>query len=315
MNTEQFANVKQVISDELRFKSKLAIGENAYASLKLKNRLADFWEIGGAAMTGAAAAQSTVVASTFFAPTGLAALFSFGAAVTPVGWIVAAAVLSGGTVVGIRRWVSKQTGDRVSVIPKFINTPIDVLAIDLFELIASLSLKVAEVDGRISHDEHSFISKYFVSSWGYDSEYVKASLAVIEENLSELEIAQLAQTFAQFSKANPDCNYQEMTKDVLALIQDVIEADSFVDVREEAALRNIQQIFEEIGRPLLHVKAAKIADDMTQAIQKSSAAILNSNTLNRSLDGVHALTEGVKNLAGDSIQSGKTLIHSILKKK
>ncbi|MBR7799006.1 TerB family tellurite resistance protein [Undibacterium fentianense] len=307
-------NVKQVISDELRFKSKLAIGENAYASLKLKNRLADFWEVGGVAMTGAAVAQSTVVASTFFAPTGLAALFGIGAAVTPVGWIVAAAVLSGGTVVGIRRWVSKQTGDRVSVIPKFINSPIDVLAIDLFELIASLSLKVAEVDGRISDDERSFIRSYFVSAWGYDCRYVEASLSVIEENLSQLEMAKLAQTFAEFSKANPDCNYQEMTKDVLALIQDIIEADSIIYEHEELALREIQQIFEEKGRHLLRAKAAIFADDLSQAILKNSSVVLSSSAMNRSLNRVSVLKDGAKRIADNSLTRGKGLINSILKK-
>lgn len=96
METSPFSEVTQVIAEQLRFKAKLAIGENAYTTLKLKNKLADFWEISGAVGTGAAVAQSTVIASTFFAPGGLVGLLGLGTAVTPIGWVIGAAVISGG---------------------------------------------------------------------------------------------------------------------------------------------------------------------------------------------------------------------------
>ena len=58
---------------------------------------------------------------------------------------------------------------RVEVIPKFINTPIDVLAIGLFDSIAPLSLKVAAADGKISPEELEVIKSYFVEGWGVRS--------------------------------------------------------------------------------------------------------------------------------------------------
>ena len=117
--TEQatpFDGVKLVVSDALKFKGKLAIGENAYASLRHANAVRKYWDLFGAVGGGAAVAKSGLVAS------------ALGAASTPVGWVVAAAVVSGGAWYGVMRMLNGASDSRVTVIPKFINTPIDVLA-------------------------------------------------------------------------------------------------------------------------------------------------------------------------------------------
>jgi hypothetical protein len=248
MELDQFANVKAVILEPLKFKSKLAIGEDAYGTLRLKNKLADFWEVFGGFGSGAAVAQSTLVAKTFFAAHGLLGLIGLGTAVTPVGWVVAASVLSGGAVIGVRRFISTAKGERVTIIPKFINTPIDVLAINLFDLIAPLALKVAAVDGQITDDERIWIKNYFVKEWGYDPLFLEAGCKIIESNLDDFLIKEIASKLAEFSEANPDCNYAVMTKDLMDFLRGVMEADGKIDEREEFALEKVDGIFKENGR-------------------------------------------------------------------
>jgi tellurite resistance protein len=279
MKTAQFDHVTQVIADQLRFKAKLAIGENAYTTLRFKNKLADFWEISGAVGTGAAVAKSTVVASTFFAQGGLVGLLGLGTAVTPIGWVLAAAVISGGAVLGVRRWLGDATSDRVTVIPKFINTPIDVLAINLFDLIAPLAFKVAFVDGKITDDERACIQHYFIKEWGYDPEFVAAGMVVIEQSLEDFSIQELTKTFAEFSKANPDCNYQKMTEDLVAFSQRVVEADGIIDEREELALEKIESIFIETGRIFTKENLQKISDSVSDSVKRGSDAVRQSDTL------------------------------------
>jgi hypothetical protein len=91
-----FGEVERVVADPVRFKLRLRVGEDAYASLRLKKNVFRLWDLVSWGGTKAAAASSKIVATTFFAPSGLAALLGFGTAVTPVGWVIAAALGSAG---------------------------------------------------------------------------------------------------------------------------------------------------------------------------------------------------------------------------
>ena len=85
-----FGNIDTIVAEPLNFKAKLAIGEDAYTSLKVKNAAYQAWEVAGVATTAVVVAKSSVVASTFFAPTGFLAAIGIGTAVTPIGWVIAA---------------------------------------------------------------------------------------------------------------------------------------------------------------------------------------------------------------------------------
>ena len=157
-----FQDIETIVSEPLNFKAKLAIGEAAYTSLKLKNAVVQAWDVAGVATTAAVVTKSSVVATTFFAPTGFMAALGIGTAVTPIGWVIAAGVVTGGAWMGVTRYLKKASASRVTVIPNFINTPLDVLALGLFDLLAPLALKVAEVEGRIDNPERKLINTYFV---------------------------------------------------------------------------------------------------------------------------------------------------------
>ena len=146
---DSFQDIDRIVVEPLKFKVKLAIGEDAYTSLRVKNAVVQAWDVAGVATTAAVVAKSSVVASTFFAPTGWLAALGIGTAVTPIGWVVAAGVLTGGAWFGITRHLKKASASKVTVVPKFINTPLDVLALGLFDLMAPLALKVAAVDGCV----------------------------------------------------------------------------------------------------------------------------------------------------------------------
>lgn len=245
---EWFQDIETIVSAPLCFKAKLAIGEDAYTALKVKNAVVQAWDVAGVATTAAVVAKSSVVASTFFAPTGFWAALGFGTAVTPIGWVIAAGVVTGGAWFGITRHLKSASANRVTVVPKFINTPLDVLALGLFDLLAPLAMKVAEVDGRIEESKRTLIRQYFTREWGYDPKFVDAGTNYIESTLDQLSIKQLAQTMAEFASENRDCNFKLMSREILGFLRNIAEVDGGLNQQDEAAIAKIETIFNSATR-------------------------------------------------------------------
>jgi len=248
-NDVLFKDTDAVISEPLKFKAKLAIGEDAYTSMRMKKAVSSLWDTIGASATGVTVAQSSVVAGTFFAPSGfLTAIGLGGAAVTPICWVVAAGVVSGVGWASVSKLVQNQSNDKVTVIPDFINTPMDVLALGLFDLLAPLAMKVAKVDESIELEEKQYICNYFINEWGYDRNFVNNGIPYIEQNLEEFSIKELASTLAEFKRINPDCNYKEMAKEIILFLRGVMTADGEIDEREEMAIEKVEDIFKEASK-------------------------------------------------------------------
>lgn len=246
--TNWFQDIETIISEPLNFKAKLSIGEDAFTSLKVKNAAFQAWEVAGVATTAAVVAKSSVVASTFFAPSGFLAAIGIGTAATPVGWVIAAGVVTGGAWVGITRYLKKASASRVTVIPKFINTPLDVLALGLFDLLAPLALKVSVVDGNIDAAKRKLIHDYFVREWGYDPDFVTEGIKYTESRINEFSSKQLAQTLAEFTRENRDCNFSMMSQEILGFLGNIVAVDGQLDQRQAREIGKIRVIFKAAGK-------------------------------------------------------------------
>ncbi|MEO7468861.1 MAG: TerB family tellurite resistance protein [Sphingobium limneticum] len=231
-----FEKIERVVADPVRFKLRLGIGEDAYTSLRLKKNLLKLWDVGSWGGTGAAVASSNLVATTFFAPKGLMALLGFGVAVTPIGWVIAAALGSAGAYYGVTHLFGRFEGSRVETIPKFINTPIDVLGATLLDLMGSLAIRVAHIDGQIDASEIEAITDHFVSDWGLDRAYVEQALTVLRANLAKASIKDLARQLAKFQHDNPDCNAPAMAASLIEFLREIALADGVLDEREDLAI-------------------------------------------------------------------------------
>src|SRR6056297_417006 len=255
--------IEEIISDTLRFKARLAIGEDAYTSIRIKKKASEILQGAAAAGTFVIGAKSATVASTFFAPTGVLAFFGIGTAATPVGWLIAAGILGGGGWVGVSRYIRRSFSSRVTSIPDFINTPIDLLALSLFDLIAPLALKVAATDGDIDPAEREAISSHFIKDWGFDPTFVQKGMAERERRLPKFSVEALARTLAEFKKCNKDCNYEEMSRTLLSFLREIAAADARIDKREEAAIDEIQAVFKDVARFKFNALRKKTPGDAT----------------------------------------------------
>lgn len=232
----RFAGVERVVADEFRFKRKLMIGEDAYASFRLGKSLQQIWDVGGVAASGGALAASAPVAGAFFGGGWLAAI-GIGTASTPIGWVIAAAIASGGAYYGVVRMLRGYAGTKVETIPKFLNTPSDLLGAALLDLMGGVAWHLARVDGDVDAPERAEMMRYFCEDWGFDAAYVERALGVISEEPQPL--ASRAEGFAAFARANPDCNLIAMRADFEAFLRGLAAIDGEVTPAESACLAQI----------------------------------------------------------------------------
>jgi uncharacterized tellurite resistance protein B-like protein len=278
MTDHWFDGVDDVVSDDFRFKAMLGIGEDAYTSVRVSKALFNAWDIAGVAATGSQIAGSATVAKTFFATPSLLASIGIGTAtaVTPIGWVIAAGVVSGGAWYGITKFL-KDTSRRTRVIPDFINTPVDILGLGLFDLMAPLAFKVAEVDGRIDQSEIEVAQKYFVGRWGYSDVFVDRGFEYIKKNLGSYSIKEAASGLGAFVRENPDCRVDAILKDVHRFLHEMMEADGRVDEWEQMAIERIEKAFADelrfsIGRTVSPI--GKAASSAAAAVYSGATGLL-----------------------------------------
>ncbi|MEI4486243.1 TerB family tellurite resistance protein [Frigidibacter sp. MR17.14] len=289
-----FRSVERVVQDDLRFRLKLGIGEDAYWSMKSGKLLTKVVETGAVGAAGAAVAGSGAVASTFFSASGILASLGMGAAaVTPVGWVAAAAVVCAGSYLGVTRLAERYGSSRVSKIPAFINTPVDVLGMTIVDMIGTVAIKIASIDGVVLEEEREAIIESFVLDWGIDEGYASAALGVIEETIEGVRLQQIGQSFGAFVRDNPDCNAEFMVRDVLALTKEIAAADGTVSEVEEMALAWLERsIWEEAG-----FSTYRMASEMGRRVQIASTNV--GDTLASSAEAAGELAKsGLRMTAG-----------------
>ena len=239
------SDVDRVVADPMRFKARLEIGEKAYTSLTLADRISEGWNVVGSAMMGAAVMRSSVVVATFFGHTGWLGTSLFAA--TPIGWVVAGAVAFGGVCYKAMQFHRKLESNRMDKVPKFINTPLNFLAMGLCDRMMPLALKVAVADGGITDDEREVLKEHFVDEWGYDRHYIDAAMQLIEGHFDECTIQQLTEGLRYLTKENKDCNHDKVWEGFIKLLCEVADANGET---HEKAKERIQEISDGMSKDL-----------------------------------------------------------------
>lgn len=239
-----------ILADDWRFKESLGIGEEAYQFLKKASNLELFLGVAGVATGGAYIASSAIVAETFFPSTGLLAALGLGAtAATPIGWVLAAGTLTGGAYYGYRRLIDAMRDKDTIRIPRYINTPLDMIADQLLGLMLPLSIWIAMSDDKeISDEERSSITSYYADNWGYDRVFVERAVAGLvkrfDAEASTMTAKGLAKSLSDYCAGNKDCNEKHIMKFLVDHLKDLVEVEENQEYRrrKSRAVREFEKV-------------------------------------------------------------------------
>jgi hypothetical protein len=133
----------------------------------------------------------------------------------------------------------------VQKVPAFINTPIDVLGAALFDLMASLAIRVAREAEEVDDAERAAIADYFIAEWGLDPAYVAAALPIIEHSAEGRSVDEIAEALAIYKRDNPDCNFDTLKAELLAFLTEIAAADGVLHDAELAAIARADRILQK----------------------------------------------------------------------
>jgi len=294
-----FANGDEVIvSEPLKFKAKLGIGDRAYALLRAREQMSTFSEAIGIGATASGFAASSTVAGTFFASSGfmastLSAIGLGATAATPVGWVIAAGIISGGAYMGVSHLFEKSKDNGLIIVPKYINTPLDVIAVALIELMLPVSLKIANADGKIQSSELNIIQIYFSGEWGYSSGFLNRLIGEYRNQTDAASYSKLAESLGTYCSESTDCEKQSIMTDFIKHLREIIEANGEIDQK---------------GREQLDYFTGLLVNES----EKSGGSSMISSALNTASRGLSQSTEIASGIVisakGSAAKGFKTLI-------
>lgn len=169
---------QQVIADSNQFRLRLGIGIDAY---KILSKVCDLGPLFSGGAMGTSVGLLGLQGS-------YGALAFIGLGSTPIGWVALAGVVGAGAFYGGRQLLNKAKQGAVHEIPKYINSPIDLIASSILSFIAPIVFKLAKLDGQISEKEKTYVMQYFVNEWGFDKTYIDSEVSSLVSVADHFEV-------------------------------------------------------------------------------------------------------------------------------
>jgi len=266
-----------IVAIPILFKEKLGIGDRTYGWIRKREMLTTYSEAVGIGSAAYAAASSSVVATTFFAPTGFLAGLGLVSAATPVGWLIGVGLATGAGYVALSSLLERPKDKHVVVVPKYINTPLDVIALSLIEVMLPMSLKVAMSDGDLDERESMLIKHYYVNQWGYDAVFIERMSQEYLEHLNEIRFEPVADAFNLYLHDNPDCDPGFIINGLLGHLREITQQGDVNKQAETLALKELESLLYQATEPnFVNSTFDGIKSSMSRLPEKASNALGNS---------------------------------------
>ena len=220
---------EQIIADSKQFRMKLGIGIDAYKTL---SKVCDIAPLFSGGAIGTSAGLLGLQGSS-------GALAFIGLGSTPIGWVALAGVVGVSAFYGGSQLLKKTKQGAVQEIPKYINSPIDVISSSILFFIAPIIFKLAKLDGQVSEEEKTYVQQYFVNEWGFDEAYINSQVSLLISAADNINFNDISDKINELV-ATGDVDKEQLINNVVELAEKLClidQADHEATHNELAALK------------------------------------------------------------------------------
>jgi len=227
-----------VVANPEQFRKKLNIGAEAFKFLSAAKTLGAY---SAAMATGAGAAGAAGIGwAASLGTLGQIGLV-LGMVSTPTGWVAAAGVSGAAAVLLTRKLLNSISNEVVTEIPNFINTPLDVLAASLTDILAPVLLHIANSDGEFCEVERNHIRQYFINEWGLDANFTEDLLQLEIANRDHFDWQAFASLTQEVAKTG-DIKHEVLLIELMSAATEVARADGEMHLLEQQQLNELALI-------------------------------------------------------------------------
>jgi hypothetical protein len=149
--------------------------------------------------------------------------------------------------------ISKKLDDAeegvVKKIPKYINSPLDLIASSWIDLLSTILVKILTVDKNyLTENEREFLVSLFEEKYGYCRKFLESYFRVRElsiEEIRRLDYTFISQTLKDLSRREKGIRVDEVILTIISEVKAAIELDGQITDRE---LEEFQRLSRSLSR-------------------------------------------------------------------
>ena len=222
--------IQSILDNKIAFKYKLNLTKDDYDYLNNINNFKEYTEILIAGIAGAGVVYAGFISSLgVFGQIGL----GLGLVSTPFGWMALAAGASMASIYGIKKIVKKAENKAYDKLPKYLKTPLDVLAESLANLFIPIFIKIAVIDGKLSNEERNFIIDYLSIQWGYNKKYIESKIEEYYKNINKIKLPNVNKYIKGVSKSVKGLDVENIKYEIENASMKLIQIDGNRNEKEK----------------------------------------------------------------------------------
>ncbi len=234
-----FKETANIIDDDLKFKHKLQLGDDAYKKLKTIKKAKDF--IGSIAV-GIGAFFSCYIYWSSQQSTSVKLLgHEVYANSPPIGWFIFWGIFFFIITFYIKKFFKKAEEKTMHKIPKFLDTPLNIVALTLSEVFIVPAIKIATVDGVFSKEEEDYIKSYFVNDWGFNKNFIDNC---VESGRKKIECSydDYGKSLRNICANSKELKFKTIANELISFLDNIIKSDGNIATVEIEAYNKFKKI-------------------------------------------------------------------------